>query len=145
MAVVTTVSNHTAYQLGVGNIDFSNDVFKIILMNTTFAFNKDTHATLADVTADQLATGNGYTQNNYTLAGVTVTEDDTLDGLTVTWDNAVWTASGGSIGPTGAAVIYDDTTTDDTVLMCIDFGIDITVPDTLTLTVESIEFRNLTA
>jgi hypothetical protein len=126
MAVVNTLSNHFKYQKNVGNVDFSSDSFKIILMNTTFAFDKDADATLADVTADQLSTGNGYTQDSKALAGVSVSEDDTNDRCSVTWNNVTWTASGGAIGPTGAAIIYDDDTADDTIVGCIDFGTDLT-------------------
>lgn len=126
MAVVNTLSNHFKYQLAVGNIDFSSDSFKIILMNTSFAFDKDADATLADVTSDQLATGNGYTQDAKALAGVSVSEDDTNDRASISWNTVVWTASGGSIGASGAAIIYDDDTADDTIVGCIDFGEDIT-------------------
>lgn len=139
MAVVSTLSNHFKYQLASGNIDFDSNVYKVILMNTTFAFDKDTDATLADVTADQLPTGNGYTQNDKTLANVAITEDDTNDKAYVTWDDVTWTASGGSIGPTGAAVIYDDTTTDDTVVGCIDFGTDYTISDGSSLQLQNIQ------
>jgi len=129
MAVVSTLSNHYKYMKMTKKIDFSADTFKIILMNTTFAFNKDTHATLADVTDDQLATDNGYTQNSKALENVAVAEDDSNNKASATWDDVSWTASGGAIGPTGAAIIYDDTTTDDTVVGCIDFGVDISIPD----------------
>ena len=129
MAITSTLSNHYKFQLVSGNIDFDTDTLKIILMNTTFAFDKDADATLALVTADQLATGNGYTQNNYTLTGVSITEDDTNDKAAITWDNVTWSGTGGSIGPTGAAIIYDDTTTDDTVIGCIDFDTDYTIPE----------------
>ena len=105
MAIEATWSNHAKFQLASGLIDFDADVFKIILMNDTFAFDKDAHATLADVAADQLATANGYTRNDKTLAGVAVTEDDVNDRANVAWDNVTWTASGGSIGPSGAAII----------------------------------------
>lgn len=145
MAVVTTVSNHFAYRLGVGNVNFSSDTFVVILMNTTFAFDKDSHATLSDVTSDQLATGYGYTQNSKTLTGVSVTEDDTNDGLVVTWDDPTWTASGGTIGPSGAAIVYDDTTSDDTVVMCIDFGADVSAADGINLVLQDIEFNGLTS
>jgi hypothetical protein len=129
MAVVTTVPNHYKYLLKTKVIDEANDTFKAILMNTTFAFNKDTHALLADVTADQLATGNGYTQNSKTLSGVAVTEDDVNDKASTVWADVTWTASGGDIGPTGAAIIYDDTVANDPIVMCIDFGADFTTPD----------------
>lgn len=142
MAVALTVSNHYKYQLAKKLIDLSTDTLKIILMNITFAFDKDTHATLADVTADQLATGFGYTQNDKMLAGGALVEDDANDKGTYTCDDPVWTASGGSIGPTGAAIIYDDTTGDDTVIGCIDFGTDYTVPDGTNFSIQNIEIDN---
>ncbi|RLB92210.1 MAG: hypothetical protein DRH26_06795 [Deltaproteobacteria bacterium] len=128
MAVTSTLSNHFKYQLYKGNIDFDTDDFKIILMNTTFAFDKDADATLADVTSDQLATNYGYTQDSKSLAGVSITEDDVNDKAYVTWNDVTWTASGGTIGASGAAIIYDDTTSDDTVVGCIDFGEDLSAP-----------------
>jgi hypothetical protein len=143
MAVVITCSNHFKYQLGKKMIDFSADVFKAILMNTTFTFNKDNHATLADVTADQLATLNGYTQNSKTLANVAYSEDDSDDAGKAVWDNVTWTAAGGNIGPTGAAIIYDDSTSDDTIVACIDFGTDYTIPDTANFQLQQLCYKNL--
>jgi hypothetical protein len=129
MAVVTTVPNHYKYLMKTKVIDEANDVFKIVLMNTSFAFDKDAHALLADVTSNQIATGNGYTQNNKTLSGVAITEDDSTDKAKTVWSDVTWTASGGSIGPVGAAIIYDDTAANDPIVMCIDFGADFTTPD----------------
>ena len=60
MAVVKTMSNHYKYQLGIGNIDYETDVLKMILMNSAFTFDKDTHSTLALVTSNQIAAGFGY-------------------------------------------------------------------------------------
>lgn len=139
MAVVSTLSNHYKYQKMNGDIDFANDTFKIILMNTSFAFNKDTHATLADVTASQLATGNGYTQNDKELSLVSIAEDDDLDAGIAYFADPSWAASGGDIGPAGAAIIYDDTTADDTVVGCIDFGVDVTVADGTGFLIQSIQ------
>lgn len=139
MAVVCTLSNHYKYQKAKKLIDLSSDSLKIILMNTTFAFDKDADATLADVTSDQLATNYGYTQNNKELANVVLTEDDVNDQAKMTCDDVTWTASGGSIGPTGSAIIYDDDTSDDTVVGCIDFGTDYTVPDGYSFPIKDIE------
>lgn len=132
MAITITLSNHWKYQLGKKLVDVSADTFKIILMNDSFAFDKDAHATLADVIASpsaELETGYGYTQQDKALSGGTWAEDDTNDKGARTFDNVTWTASGGDIGPTGSAVIYDDTTSDDTVVGCIDFGTDYTIPN----------------
>lgn len=132
MSETITVSNHWKYQLGKKAVDVSADTFKIILMNTTFAFDKDAHATLTDVLgspSDELETGSGYTQQNKELSGGSWAENDTSDKGIRTFDNVSWIASGGNIGPTGAAIIYDDTSSDKTVVGCIDFGTDYTIPD----------------
>lgn len=116
MAVTITSSNHAKYQIGLKKIDFENDTFKMILMKPTFIFDKDTHATLANVTTDQIATGNGYTQNSITLTNPSASEDDTNDRFIITWDNVTVTAVGGAIEDFSSVIIYDDTTTDDTII-----------------------------
>lgn len=118
----TECANHFKYKLAIGDVGIDTDSFKIILVNNSFTFDKDTHATYANVSASELATANGYTVNTKTLAGVAISEDDTNDRAAVTWSNVSWTASGGSIGPSNGAIIFDDTTTDDTVVGYIDFG-----------------------
>lgn len=140
MAVVTTLSNHWKYQLGKKMVDVSADTFKIILMNSAFAFDPDLHATLAEVISSpsaELSTGYGYTQQNKELAGGAWAEDDSGDRGARTFDTVTWTAAGGSIGPTGCAIIYDDTSADDTVVGCIDFGDDFTIPADSSLQIQS--------
>ena len=144
MAAGVTVSNKIKYLLFIKNIDFSADTFKIALMVSGFVFNKDTHHGWADVSASELATGNGYTSGGTALTGVSVTEDDTDDRSEVTWANRVWTASGGSIGPSPGAIIFDDTPTTpqaDPVLQYIDFGGDQTQVDGGTFTISNIGFN----
>ena len=140
MAVTYTVSNHFKQILNKGDIDFDTDVFRVILMDDAFVFDKDAHATLANVTASQLATGGGYTQDNETLANVTVTEDDTEDKSSVTWDNVTWTATAAGIGPTGAYIVYNDTTADDTVCWCVDFGTDYTLSEDSSLELQNLKY-----
>lgn len=139
--MASELSNHFKYQLSTKKIDFSADSFKIVLMGSGFtAFLKDTHATYSDVSANEMATGNGYTQNTKTLSGVTVTEDDANDRAAVTWSNVVWTASGGSIGPSVGAIIVDDTTADKTVVGFIDFNGSQTATDGGTFTITAPTF-----
>jgi len=107
MAIVSTLSNHFKYQRDIGKINLASDALMFILMNNTFAFDKDAHAVLSDVAADQLATANGYTKNNIILANGAVSEDDANDRSEYTADNVTVTASGGDVGPTGASVIID--------------------------------------
>jgi len=71
---------------------------------------------------DELTTGSGYTQDSKTLAGKVLTEDDTNDRAEMSADDVQWPASGGTIGPTPGALLYDDTTTDDTIIGYLDFG-----------------------
>lgn len=121
MAAGVTLTNHIKYLLLTKQVDFANDVFKIILMQTGFTFDKDSDAEYADVSGSELATANGYTAGGFTLTGVSVTEDDTDDRGEVTWNSATWTASG-TIGPTPGAIIYDDTVANDPIVQYIDFG-----------------------
>lgn len=138
MAVVATVPNHAKYMMMTKEIDLENDTLKIILMDNAFTFDKDTHATLANVTANQLATEYGYTQNDETLVGVSVVEDDTNDKGAFTCTDVTWSASGGSIGPTGGYCIYDDTTSDNSIIVYVDFGTDYTVADSSSLQIKDI-------
>lgn len=142
--MATAASNKLKYLLASKIIDFANDSFKIILMGTGFTFDKDSHHGYADVSASELSTGNGYTADTKTLAGVAVTEDDTDDRCEITWSNVTWTASGGAIGPSPGAIIYDDTVTtptDDPIVGYIDFGGDQTQADGGTATISNIEVR----
>jgi len=136
--------NHLKYLLATLAIDFLNDEFKIILMATGFAFNKDTHALYADVVASELgapSTTNGYTVKDKVLGSVAAVEDDTNDRCSVTWANASWTASGGPIGPSPGAIIIDETATDDPIVGYIDFGAEYSQVDGGTFTVTGIEVR----
>jgi len=138
MAVTTTNSNHYKYQLATGNIDFQTDVFKLILMDTSFVFDKDNHPTLASVTANQIATGNGYTQNNATLSGISISEDDTNDRFYASWDNLTITASGGPIEDFTGVIVYDDTTSDDTVIFYTDLDTTVSLTDGLSFIANNI-------
>ena len=134
-------SNKIKYLLATKAIDFSGDSFKIILMQSGFTYDKDAHEKYADVSASELSTGNGYTANSKTLAGVSVSEDDANDRCSVTWSNVTWTASGGPIGPTPGAIIFDDTEGNDAIVGYIDFGGDQTQADGGTATISNLEFR----
>lgn len=133
--------NHIKYLLATKAIDFANDTFKIILMQSGFTFDIDNHEEYADVSGNELANGNGYTTGGNTLAGVAVTEDDVDDRCEITWSNTTWTAGGGPIGPASGAIIYDDTVAGDPIVGYIDFGADYTQPDGGTVTVIAPEVR----
>lgn len=139
----STLSNHFKYQLLKKAIDMDNDTFKLCLMASGFTFDKDAHATWADVSASELAAGNGYAAGGATLANSTVTEDDTNDKGSVAFDNVTFMASGGSIGPTPGAIIYDDTSEDDTIVGYIDFTTERTILDMNSLSIQAIKVELL--
>ncbi len=142
--MTTQASNKIKFEIANARIDFSSDVFKIILMDTGFVFDIDADHGYADVSGDELANGNGYTTGGVTLAGVSITEDDSNDYTLISWSNATWTASGGSIGPTPGAIIFDDTPTSpqaDPIVGYIDFGQEFTQIDGGTLTIANIQVR----
>lgn len=134
-------ANRLKYLMASGSIDFSSDAFKIILMESGFVFDKDTHHQYSDVSGNELPTLNGYTVGGATLAGVTITENDAADRTDVTWNNVSWSASGGPIGPASGAIIYDDTDGNDSIVGYIDFLNDYTQIDGGTFTVANIAVR----
>jgi len=92
-------------------------------------YDRATHHEYADVSASELATGNGYTVKNKAASGISITRNDTLYKVTITWSNPSWTASGGAIGPSPGAFLLNDTVTDDPLVCYIDFGGEGTEPD----------------
>lgn len=97
-----------------------NDSLIIILLDSSHTRTL-TNTLYSEVSANELATGNGYTQKTEALTSVTSAESSgtwTLDAA-----DASWTASGGDIGPATDAVILDDTITSpaDALLFDIDF------------------------
>jgi hypothetical protein len=139
--MASTVANKLKYLLATGAINFSSDSFKIVLMQSGYTFDPDAHHDYADVSASELATDHGYTADTKTLSGVAVTEDDSNDRTAVTWDPVTWTASGGDIGPTPGAIIYDDTEASNSIVGYIDFGGDQTQADGGVATITGIELR----
>jgi hypothetical protein len=104
-------------------IDLLNDTFKIILLEPGFAFSRASHEKYADVSANELATGDGYTGGGVTLAGVTQTNDSVLAASIISWNNPSWLIGPGNV-QASCAIIYDDTVAVpvvDPIVGCIDF------------------------
>lgn len=110
------------YMLATKQIDFSTDTFKARLMTTGYTFDRSTHTGWSDVSASELANGNGYTTGGVTLSGVTVTTNTTLHKVTIAWSNPSWTASGGTIGPSAGMMVIDDTPTGDPIFLYVPFS-----------------------
>lgn len=111
-------------------IDFDTDTFKAVLLNG-LTFDPDTHGNLAAVTANQIATLNGYTQNDKTLSGGTISADTGNDLSKIVWSTFSWTATEADdatgIGPFTTMAIYDDTLADKTIVAHVDFENTITL------------------
>lgn len=133
----STLSNHFKAQLAAGEIDLDGDTLNVALISGEFTFDKDTHATWGDVSGSELGAGSGYTSGGMALTGVVITEDDSNDRAQLTCDNPQWNATG-EMGPAIAAIIWDDTSSDDTVIGAIEFGSDVSVADGSALRIDDI-------
>ena len=121
-------------------------------ITTTITAVTDTKITVADAITDEtgtsatitiddeIATANGYTQDTKTIGTVTATKYDDYDYVDYTFPTVTWTASGGDITAGGAA-LYDDTTTEKTVIGYLDFGGSQTATDGTTFNIVSGTFR----
>lgn len=116
----------------------SGDSFKVILMETGFIFDRDSHVNYADISADELTTANGYTVNTKVLANPSLAIDNDNDNASLSFDDVVFTASGGSIGPLSGAIIFDDTLADDPIVKWIEAASDITITDGNQLNITSV-------
>lgn len=140
MAVTQYIPNHLFYRLANGGVNFSSDTVKAILLDSTYTVDIDADATLSDITSHQLATNYGYTQNSKTLTGVTVTEDDTNNQVSILYESPTWSASGGDIGPFKAMALYSDTSSDDTIMGIADFGTNLTIPNGTSFSPQNLKF-----
>lgn len=96
-------------------VDLEGDTLKIILLNNSHSFTS-THNTYSQVSANELATGSGYTSGGATLGSKAVTQGATtkFDAADVEWTSSTFSAY--------HAVIYDDTLGNDDLICSIDFG-----------------------
>ena len=99
------VYNKTKEYIGDGTIDLdAGDAFFSVILVTSSYTPALTHSTYADVSANEVANGNGYTTGGDFPGTTTWTESSG----TVTFDSAdpSWTASGGSITARYAVLVH---------------------------------------
>ena len=111
--------------------NLGSDTLKIALTNT--APNVSTHTVLADIT--EIGAGNGYTAGGTAVSVTGSTQTSGTYSLTQSAD-VVFTASSGTIGPFRYAVLYNDTSTSDSLIAYWDYGSAVTLNDTETFTVD---------
>lgn len=111
--------NNFTNDLMNGVHDMDTDDLRAVLLTSSYTPDP-AHATLANLT-NQLSTGNGYTQNAKSLTGKSLST--TTGNTTWDFDDIVWAASGGQIGPARYLAIYNSSKSNK--LLCyVDFGAD---------------------
>ena len=96
--------NNYYEELGKGNIDFTNDTFKLMLMSG-YTQNVDTEAFRADVSNE--ASGTNYTAGGQAVGSVTLTQDNTNDRAVVDFADEVF--SNVTLSNVDGAILYKDT------------------------------------
>jgi len=96
-------------------VDLEADTLKVMLLNNTHTFDA-TNNVYADISANELANGNGYTTGGATLANPSVTQaaSTKFDANDTTWTSSTFSAY--------HAVIYDDSLANKDLIASIDFG-----------------------
>lgn len=112
----------------------------ITVTNTTGLMQEAAGNMITITGKDELPAGNGYSEYGVEATGKTVTENDADDRMDFACADVVFTANGGSIGPTPGAILYDDSAADKTIIGYLDFGANQTISDALTL--KNITIRN---
>jgi len=91
------------YCLGA-NADLDTNTVKLALVASTYSPTQATDDTWADVSANEISNGFGYTSDGYTLLSPVLTA--ITDGFKFSSANPVWTASGGPIPAWRYGVFY---------------------------------------
>lgn len=120
MAVTVAYFDKFIENVGKNLIDLDTHTFKIMLVNN-YTYDS-TDEDLVHIGSVEIANGNGYSTGGAALTGVTFA----FGGGVTKWDadDVSWSASGGTIGVTDGAILYDDSATDDKLVCYIDFGQD---------------------
>lgn len=126
--------NNYFEELGKGNIDYTTDTFKLMLVTTSYTVDVDSHAFRSDVTGE--ASGSGYTAGGATVANVTLTQNNTDNRAVVDFDDVVFSTV--TLTNVDGAILYKSTGVAATdILICyIDFteGAQSTVANDFTVT-----------
>lgn len=88
----------------MGGGDLTTLTVKIALVTSGYSPNQDTNDKWGDVSANEIANGNGYTTGGYTLLSPVLTEIS--KGYKFSSANPAWTASVGNIPAWRYAVLY---------------------------------------
>lgn len=115
--------------LGRKVFNLHTDTLKILLTNTAPNTTDGQKSQLTEISA-----GNGYSAGGTAVTGQSYSQ--TSGTATLAFNDVVFTASGGAIGPFQYAVLYDDTATNDELIGYWNYGSALTLNDGDTLTVD---------
>ncbi len=118
MAVTYSQYDHTLKLLLNKEVTYTTLKVKLLDATATFTPGQTTVASVDGSGAKEVS-GNGWPAGGPTLANVAVTQVTTNDAM-IDADDVSQTATGGSIGPAYAALIYDSTS--NKPLWYLDFG-----------------------
>lgn len=133
--MAVTINFYPSFKQGVLTEEHNvlTDTLKVVLLGTGGGYST-AHDQLADISAAELANGNGYATGGQALASRTLTLSSgnaVFDG-----NDTEWVASGAAI-TAHHAVIYNDTVTGDELVAHLNFGTGgVTVPDGGTLRIK---------
>jgi len=129
-------------QQAIGVINFNTDEFKSILCSGTYneASLRDSQ-TYANVSANEITSGNGYFTGGIDVSGTSAVVDDTNNRTLYKCADLYFTASGGNITDVRYAVMYDPDG-ENTLVYVFDFGENKTIADgcSLIVTVDTVGF-----
>lgn len=102
----------TWYGLGLLDIleaprDLEAVTLKLALIKEGYSPNRDTHDFFDDVSAEEVANGNGYTSGGATLSGVATSYDSASDQVRLDFNDVEWTFTASKSWKYG--VVYIDT------------------------------------
>ena len=103
--------------------NLNSDTLKVALTNT--APNAATNTQLSHIT--QISGGNGYTTGGSQATGNAYSQASGIGKLTAS--DVTFTAAGGSLGPFRYAVLYNDSASNDELILYADYGSSITLAD----------------
>lgn len=88
----------------IGGADLDTNTIKCALVSSAYTLDQVNHDTWSDISANEIANGNGYTTGGATLGSIAVTA--VTGGYKFASANVTWTASGGNIPAWRRAVFY---------------------------------------
>lgn len=110
--------------------NLASDTLKFMLTNT--APSASSNSVKADIT--EISAGNGYTAGGATF---TQTSSSQTSGVYYLQGNDVtWTASGGAMATFRYAVLYNDTATNDELILYVDYGVGLSYASGQTHTID---------